>query len=726
MVPTYKDFPDIDEDEPITPPDNSEADEKLLAEIRMRYKYALEYWSDVRTERTTDLRYICGDPWPAKDRTARTDADRPVLNHDELGQYIAQALNSMRQDKRGIKVEPAGEGTDEKSAEYRQSRIRAIEYRSKAQAAYETAFQQMLEGSYGFFRIGRKWISNDKDNWAQDIVIKSIPNPDSVLYDPDCKEPDWSDATWCFVVEPMSKDEFKRQWPNAQRTDFTRDEENIAPGWITDQTIIVAEYWKVEIDSEKQTRKNPQTGKRETRIVECKHVKQIMTNGVEVLEINEQPGSEIPIPACIGLERYVDDGKGNSKRKIFSLVRLARDPQMMLAYLVSQEAEEAGLTPKTPYLGYVGQFETDLAAWRTVTKKPHPFLQADPIPDSSNGQILPLPSRQPFTPNFQAYEIAKDSARRAIQAAMGISPLPTAAQRNTEKSGVAIQRIANMQALGSFHFVDNYERALERAGRIIESWIPVYDAGEQSVPLCGNDDKRRIVRINTREPIVNPQTGQPEQYTVEEGLHDVTISTGPSNESQRDAAKDFVNALVQNLPNLPIAPPQAAAVLAKSIKLMQLGPIGDELEQIVFPQQNEQIPPQAQAALGAAQNQLQQLTAYAQQLEAQVRELSFEKQAKVVDNTAKLQLEREKQAGEIEREDKKLTAQILIAEIGTKMQSLNERTLWMADMIKELHGQSHEAAMQAADQAHEVRMAQMAQDTAQQQAEQQSQAEEQG
>jgi hypothetical protein len=43
---------------------------------------------------------------------------------------------------------------------------------------------------------------------------------------------------------------------------------------------------------------------------------------------------------------------------------------------------------------------------------------------------LPLPRRQAFTPNFQEYEIAKDSCRLAIQAAMGISPLPTAAQRD--------------------------------------------------------------------------------------------------------------------------------------------------------------------------------------------------------------------------------------------------------------------------------------------------------
>jgi len=710
MIPSIRDErPAVidDDDEPQTAAvDNSEEDEKLLQEIRQRYKFARDYWREIREERTTDMRYVCGDPWPDKDRNARTDADRPVLNHDELNQYIAQGIGNIRQNPRGIKVEPAAENTNDKTAEYRQARIRAIEYRSKAQAAYETAFQQMLEGSYGYFRIGRKWVSSDQDNWRQDIVIKTIPNPDSVLYSPDAKEPDWSDATWCFVIEPMKKEDFKTEWPDAQYTDFSNEDVN--RDWVTDHTVMVAEYWKVENTPHKQKRRNPRTGKIEHRTCGCKKVVQYFTNGAQILDRIEQPGEEIPIAACIGPERYLDDGKGTTKRKIFSLVRLARDPQLMLAYLVSQEAEEAGLTPKTPFVGYTGQFETDLEAWKLVTKKPFPFLQVDPIPDSANGQILPKPERQNFTPNFPAYEIAKDSARRAIQAAMGISPLPTAAQRNTEKSGIALQRIENMQALGSFQFVGNFERALERAGRIIESWIPIYDSEEGVVPICSEDGKRRMVWINTPKPVLNAETGEPEQFSVEEGLHDVTVSTGPSSQSMRDAAQDVVAGLTQQAPAFVqagiLSPPAAATILAKNIQMLNLGPVGDEMVKAIDPAQGQAAQQQAQA-LGQAHQQLQSLSEYAKGLEAQVQQLTMEREAKIIDNQAKAQIEREKQAGEMELADKKLATQITVAEIQTKMQSIEERTTMMATMIQELHtaamDRAHEAGMQAAQHAHE-------------------------
>src|SRR5215468_4459356 len=91
------------------------------------------------------MRYICGDPWTPEDRKARADAGRPCVNHDELNQYVNQAVNSPRQNKLGIKVEPGGNGADGKSAEPRQDIIRTIEYRSKAQGAYLPAVQDMLE-----------------------------------------------------------------------------------------------------------------------------------------------------------------------------------------------------------------------------------------------------------------------------------------------------------------------------------------------------------------------------------------------------------------------------------------------------------------------------------------------------------------------------------------------------------------------------------------------------
>lgn len=653
--------------------DVSPGDADLLNEIRDNYRYAFDYWSDARNERQIDMRYICGDPWDPKDRKEREDNGRPVVNHDELNQYVNATIGSALQNKRGVKIEPDGEGASEKTAEYRQNRIRAIEYRSKASGIYIGALRNTLEGSYGFWRIKRRWI---RGSFNQEIVIKPIPNPDSVLYDPGAKEQDWSDAEWLFVLEPLSKAQFQRQYPKAKKTSFSAEDMRIegSSDWIKDNQILVAEYWKV-IKTPTVLREGGQK-----RIEHSKKVVQYVTNGFEILEQNEEPGEEIPIIPVIGLERYVDLGKG-PQRKLFSMIRLGRDPQMSLAFLNSQQTEEASLSPKTPWVGYTGQFESDNDAWKTSHKKAHAFLQADPAPDSAGGQILALPTRVPFTPNFQAYEVAKDSCRRAIQAAMGITPLPTAAQRNNEKSGVALERIQEQQTVGSSHFIDGLERAIIRTGRIIESWLPVVDDTETMVPIRDQKDEHHMVRINTDGPYLNDK-GQPEHYPVEEGPHATTISVGPSNDSQRQEADEFLNNLIANVGKLPIPPQSAAHLLALAIKLKQLGPLGDEMAETISPDQ-QAVPPQAQALLAQAQGQIQALTMENQALQA-------EKAAKVIDNEYKLKLE-----------DKRLEAQIAMAEVNTKAQQVSERAQWVFDMWKELHGQAHEVGLQAQEQAHE-------------------------
>ena len=113
----------MDEDRKPTP---RSGDEELLREIRDRYKYASDAWEEIRKERQKDMRYICGNPWDDKDRKVREDAGRPVVNHDELNQYVNQAVNNLRQNKRGIKVEPGGNGADGKSAGVRQDIIRTV------------------------------------------------------------------------------------------------------------------------------------------------------------------------------------------------------------------------------------------------------------------------------------------------------------------------------------------------------------------------------------------------------------------------------------------------------------------------------------------------------------------------------------------------------------------------------------------------------------------------
>jgi hypothetical protein len=141
---------------------------------------------------------------------------------------------------------------------------------------------------------------------------------------------------------------------------------------------------------------------------------------------------------------------------------------MLYCYYRTTQAELVGMTPKTPYIGYEGQFKGHESEWSKVQHTPVAYLQAKASTEGSAGQVLPLPQRQPYSPAIDQLEFGAEGARRAIQAAMGVSPLPSSAQRRNEKSGVALQQIEASSQKGTYHFIDNFDHMLRQVGVIAE------------------------------------------------------------------------------------------------------------------------------------------------------------------------------------------------------------------------------------------------------------------
>ena len=211
-------------------------------------------------------------------------------------------------------------------------------------------------------------------------------------------------------------------------------------------------------------------------------------------------------------------------------------------------------------------------------------------------------------------------------------------------------------ARGSFHFSSAHDLMIERTGVIGEDLIDkVLDTARQ-VPVRKLDDSAAVVWIN------NPEE---EDSVSTKGNYRVTVSTGPASDSQREEASEFVTAMVSNLAMVAqLAGPQVALqVLAKSIKLKQLGPIGDDIADLLAPQQvgedGKPIPPEVAKLLGENQ-QLKQL----------LQQASQEKEAKVVEQQGKVQIEERRQQGETERSSETNMVKVLIAKMEDRIARL--------------------------------------------------------
>lgn len=647
-----------------------------LKEIRQEFEEDQNAWEEIREEAATDMRYLSGDPWDEADKRARRDAGRPCLNQDQLNQFCNQSINNIRQNKRDGQLIPEGFGANDKDARLRENAIRGIEYKSKAASANIIALQNAVWRGYGFTRILTTPLARSNEN-ELGIVIKPVPNPDIITIDPDFQANDGSDMKRAYVIDLFTKQEFRDRFgKKANYTAFGPELMRVAPGWIRTKHVQVAERWKLK------------EGK----------VRQQIVNGVEILEEHDWPGSLIPIPCCFGQIMYVDRGSG-AERIILSAVRLARDPQALLAYLTSLECEVAGMTPKTPYVGAKGQFDSDAEAWEYITKIARAYVQYDPIIDQASGQPFPAPHREQVTPDFGPFELAKDAATRAIQGAMGITPLPTAAQRANQKSGIAIERIDIQESLGSYHFIDNYDGMLENQWRQLNELLNVVYDTARDIPAVKKDGTKTMLRVN--DPAWAQQNPGKDHLMLGEdsGDYGATVIVGPSQQSEREAVSDFVDKFIASPLIGALPPPIQAKVLAMAIRMRNLGAKGEELADIISPPDTSNLPPAAQAIVAQLQAQVQQLN---QSLAASL----MERKAKVLEMQSKERIAAADNATEISEADKDRVTKVAIAEIGTKAQIESERQGLLAEFESMLRQHAHELGLMMQEHRNAMQMAQ--------------------
>jgi hypothetical protein len=405
-------------------PTDDRTTDSQIQEIRERYDYAKQEWHPIRVEAKKDMLCVAGKVWQALDPKglkARDDAKRPHLDLDEVGQYLNQAINDVRGNPRSIKFSPTGNGATDSSAEFYGNKTREIEYRSKAAMVYTTAFENAIQRSYGFARVMTK--REHARTLNQDLWIAPFMNPDLVTPDPDAVMPDSSDIRYCFIEESRTIEEFRRQFPRAKQVDFDGEARRDAPSWFKDNRIVLAEYWKIK--TRQRTLVILKDGKgifedeingREIKAadiftseeVQDQSVYQCLTNGFEILEETPWMGRYIPIASCYGKVLYLDEGAG-TKRHMVSMVRLARDPQMLYNYIRTCEVEAIGGVPRATWLGYKGQFAGLEENWERANREPVAYLEAQPTTERTGAQILPLPVKLPWDPPLQNLEIAAEA-----------------------------------------------------------------------------------------------------------------------------------------------------------------------------------------------------------------------------------------------------------------------------------------------------------------------------
>ena len=659
---------------------------------------ALDHWkeacdADTQYElRKQDLKFALGDSdnnwqWPADIVNARAanggSGSRPSLTINKIPQHLRQVTNEQRKNKPSVKVRPTNDDADNDVAEVYGGMIRHIEDVSSAQTAYTTAGEHQVSHGLGFIRVVTQY--EDDDSFDQEIRIERVKNPFKVRMDPFVTTPEGSDARYGFIVEEIPVEEFKRQHPGKVASSF----EGAAEGWFSNENVRVAEY--LYCDYKKRTLVKMMTGqdcfldtlpddtpplaftykagKRLEREVDVRQWKWCLMTAAEVLERRDFPCKYIPLVRVVGEEWEVD-----GEIIIKGLVRNAKDPQRMINYWTSSEAEYVALQPKAPYILDARQVEGYEGEWAQANTANKPYLLYNGVVEM--GTALPKPQREPPPQSSQGFMEGKLAAGDDLQATMGQYNGSVGVSKN-DQSGKALQQQAQESDTGTYHYLDNLAKAVCQIGRICLDMIPkVYDA-KTIVRVLGEDGDTDFAAFDWKQTeavktVQQPDGSSKKVYNPKVGKYDVTVTTGPSYTTKRQESQEFFTQLAQADPTLMA---KAGDIIMSSFDVPGAEKIGDRLKLFLPPEvlQAEETDDQD------PKMQLQQAKAMIKQLEQGVQQggqLYQDAQRKLQEAGQQMaQMDAEKKGRQLETQAKVHISEqdnatkIAVAQIGAKLEA---------------------------------------------------------
>lgn len=620
--------------------DAKDPDEDLLCEAKERFQEGIEFEGDFRKLFTEDLKFVKADPdngyqWPDSMLKARQSDERPALTINKTRQHCLMVINEAKEAKPSIKLRAVGGDASYESAQVYEGLARHIEYQSNAADAYDTALEFAVWTGIGYWRVVTEYAGDD--SFDQEIYIRRIRNPLSVVLDPMCKEADGSDAQWCFIFDDMTREAFERKYPKFkdQVADGTFGEKT---EWIGTDHVRVAEYYYTEysddwlyavpmpdgvggeqittmtgaelkqINAEFAKAVHADDGIKRRKVQQPK-ILWCLIAGDTIIDRSEWAGTTIPIARVPGEETLIDgklDRKGH--------VRNIKDPQRMYNFWASSAVEYVALQGKTPYIVDTKTIEGLETYWDTANTDNHAYLPYNSV--NQNGDALAPPQRLPPPQMSQAYLQGMQSSAEEMKMVSGQND-PLMGAPSNEISGVAIGKRAKQGDRATMHYRDSVAKAIRRTGKILIEVIPrVYDTA-RTVRILAEDGSDDTVKIdpNQQQPMTetpkdqnDPEAGVNKAFNPARGKYEVVADSGPGYATKREEAFD---AMVQ----LAAMNPQFLQIAGDLFMRSADFPMAEELAE-----RFANSIPDAIKGTGPTQ-EVQQLQGQAQQLQQQIQQL---------------------------------------------------------------------------------------------------------
>jgi hypothetical protein len=661
----------------------SAEEKEILEEAHRRMKRALEADQTDRDRARKELRFVWNvDNCQWDDEAKKVRKSRPMLTENRNPSFVRQATNEVRRSRPQVRVLPVDNQGDPFTAQIYEGLIRNIEANSRADMAYDGGVESASYCGRGYWKVCTEY---QGDGFEQDITIEPVPDPFSIVDDPDAVYPDKSDRTFAFEVEKCPKDEYKSKYgydPKAFE-EAASALGDYAANWVDGDDIVIANYWRICTESSQIYRMSdgtvqsdpkdyvaqlkmahaaqaavmgamPQdpmapmplqpmvppfvpptvTAKRE---LVNRRVEWYCVDGLHAHSKGDWAGQYIPL-VYTTCEQMKIDGKWRTKGMTYD----AQDLTKANNYVLSAQIENIALTPKVPWVGPVGSFNTQKSKWNNSNQENYAYLEYDIV----DGGVPPQRAEgAKANPELAQVRMGLIDGQRNVVGLMAAS----LGDQGPEQSFIAIQARQSRGDTAVFHVSDNLQRAVRYGGMVIVDLIPkIYDS-KRVVRIINPDGEPVMQAIN--QAFVDPKTGETKHIDMKAGKFDITVSAGPAFETQRQQNNATLAQLAEKVPSIAQAAPDLLA------KALLMGPDGDKIAQRAYrtldPAITGDAPPPAmkklQSQLQGLQQQMHEISTQKDFFESELAKQKSLVEKAGIDNQTK-QIEMQRKLAELQGE----------------------------------------------------------------------------
>jgi len=612
---------------------------------------------DQRRLAVEDIKFAQAEDGQWDEEAKKKREGRPRFTINRVAGAIDQLIGDQRQNRTNIKIRPVSGGASESVADTLTGLIRNIEDNSKAGNAYDVAFDEMVNGGFGGWRITT--VFNDED-FNQSIKIKPLNTATTSLwFDDAATEYDKRDAKFALVTVDMPKEEHKERFPKSPMHDWSQEnfDRSGCKSWFGENFTRVAEYWVktpitrniallsdgrvIDSDEEKAVMDElADSGATvlKTRAVKSHKVEMYLMDGSGILEgPMAWAGKYIPLVPVYGRQAFVE---GHTYTR--GIVRFAKDANRIYNYETSAIVEANALTPKDPYWYTPAQASGHEAKYRNFAVQNSPFMPYNP--DIKTGGAPPTRTGAPSVQ--QASLTILQQTSMDLYHVTGMQP-PSIGVNPELKSGKAILAQERQGDRGSFIFTDNLVKSKEYGAEILVDLIPrIYDT-QQQVRIMKQDGETEEVEINSvNEEVTDTQTGKKTLVNdLSIGKYDVVTDTGPAFATQRQESAQQILDLIATSPqfealamdlvakDLPILESKELTKRVRKLMIQQgtIEPSQQEIEDYGLDQE-QAADPQQEALVENVQMQTEKLMADIKEKDAKTVETLIKAQNEAVES----------------------------------------------------------------------------------------------